>query len=280
MESSHSQNRSMSKSLFRASTRLLLTTALVLGSCFTLAKSVLAQTTPAGTSIPNLMNGSFEGVTSLTSNPLNSNSVTFEVTTPIASNPKLLLVKRITAINGVAITTVVNDGVASSADDNANWVAGYLKGDITRNDVVPSDRIEYTIYFLSAGDTDITGVTICDLIPTNTTFVNNAYDVVGGGSNLGIVFANSAPISYLTGLFDGDRGKFYPANTIPPTTCKKPTTNATLTDADNKNGIVVVDVANRIPLPLPAIVELIPFATGVGSPTNSYGFVRFTVRVN
>ncbi|MFZ4555218.1 MAG: beta strand repeat-containing protein [Pseudanabaena sp.] len=205
--------------------------------------------------------------------------------TAVASNPNLLLVKRITAINDAPITTAVNDGVAS-ADDNANWRSttsttpisptppnDYLKGDITRNDVKPGDRIEYTIYFLSAGDTNITSVTICDLIPPNTTFVNNAYDVVGGGSNLGVVFANSTitPTSYLTGLFDSDQAKFYPANTVPPTTCKNPTNNANLTSADNTDGIVVVDVI--------ASPATLPFATGIGTPANSYGLVRFQVKV-
>ncbi len=274
----------MSKSFFRESTRLLVTTALLFGSQFPLTKSVLAQSTPAGTIIPNAALGSFEGVISVTTVPLNSNSVTFEVTAPIASNPRLLLVKRITAINGVAITTVVNDGLASSADDNVNWISttsttpvpasappnDYLKGDITRNDVIPGDRLEYTIYFLSAGDVNISNVTICDLIPPNTTFENNAY-----GSNLGIVFANSTPITPLTGLFDGDRANFYPAGSLPPTTCKKPTTNATLTAADNTDGLVVVDVV-KISDPLP---NFLPPATGVGAPANSYGFVRFQVKV-
>ncbi len=226
------------------------------------------------------------GVTAIASSIIQTqNAGTIDPTTVTVgfSNPKLLLVKRITAINDVVITNAVNDGVASSDDDNVNWITtssttpinatGYLQGDITRNDVKPSDRIEYTIYFLSAGNTAITNVTICDLIPPNTTFVNNAYDVVGGGNNFGIVFANSTitPTSYLTGLFDGDRAKFYPANTVPPTACKKPTTNLDLNAADNTDGIVVVDVVIS-----PA---LLPFANGFGLPTNSYGFVRFQVKV-
>jgi uncharacterized repeat protein (TIGR01451 family) len=227
--------------------------------------------------------------------PLTANADTpspTPVTLPTASNPNLLLVKRLTAINDVPIATAVNDGVASSNDDNANWfttastipitATGYLQGEISRSGVKPGDRLEYTIYFLSAGDTPITNVTICDLIPPNTTFVNNAYDVVSGSSNRGIVFANSTitPTSYLTGLFDGDRAKFYPANILPPSACKKPTTDVDLNVADNTDGLVVVDVARRILAPDPAaIVELIPFATGVGAPLNSYGFVRFQVQV-
>ncbi len=221
---------------------------------------------------------------------LSSNTATASLpfTSTGATTPNLLLVKRLTAINGVPITGFNNDGIPASADDNANWPtpATYLQGEVTRNNVKPGDRLEYTIYFLSAGDTDITNVTICDLVPPQTIFVNDAYDVVGGGSGLGIGFANSttalptAPTSYLTSVLDGDRGRFYPANTTPPTTCKKPITNATLTDADNTDGLVTVDVVKRTTaiIPVPA-AEKIPFATAPGVPFASYGFVRFQVTV-
>jgi uncharacterized repeat protein (TIGR01451 family) len=202
------------------------------------------------------------------------------VTLPTASNPNLLLVKRLTAVNNVPITT--SDNTEINAADKWPTPATYLRGEISRNGVKPGDRLEYTFYFLSAGDTDITDVTICDLIPPNTTFISNAYDVVGGGGNLGIGFANSttviptSPTSYLTSVFDTDSGKFYPAGSLPPTTCKKPhptdpTQNSPLTAADNTDGIVIVDVV-KSPVRL-------PFATASGLPTNSYGFVRFQVTV-
>ena len=203
------------------------------------------------------------------------------VTLPSASNPNLLLVKRITAINGVPITTVTNDGIAASADDNANWPASALQGDITRNDVKPSDRLEYTIYFLSAGSNDVTNVTICDLVPPNTTFVETAFNGStpidsGGlaGGDLGIAFANSittTPTTYMTNIGDGDRGRFYPSGTTPPPICKKPNTAISLTAADNTDGLVVINVVAN-----PAVL---PFATSSGVPANSYGFVRFQVKI-
>ena len=263
----------MSKSFFRVSTRLLVTTALILGSYFSLAKSVLAQSAPAGTNIPNAAIGSFEGVTSLTSNPLNSNSVNFTV----GSNPNLLLVKRITAVNATNINGFVDDP-GTLADNNDNWPTDddvFLRGAIAGVSVAPGDELEYTIYFLSAGNTNVSNVTICDLIPPLTTFVNNTY-----GSGLGIAFANSVtatPTSNLTNIADSDRGRFYPAGstpntTVPPVTvCNKPNTAIPLTIDDNTDGLVVVDVV-KTPL-------FLPFATGAGTPTNSYGFVRFRVKV-
>jgi uncharacterized repeat protein (TIGR01451 family) len=197
--------------------------------------------------------------------------------TVVATTPNLLLVKRLTAINGVAIAGFNND--PTPADDNPNWPAPatFLQGDVTRNGVRPSDLLEYTIYFLSAGTANVTNVTICDLVPSQTTFFNNAYDAVGGGSGLGIGLANSAtalptvPTNYLTSILDGDLGTFYAPGTTPPATCRNPVTGLPLTAADNTDGVVAVNVVTN-----PAIL---PFATASGVPTNSYGFVRFQVRV-
>ena len=69
----------MSKSFFRVSTRLLVTTALILGSYFSLAKSVLAQSTPPNTPITNTAVGTFEGATSGTTGTVTSNTVTLTV---------------------------------------------------------------------------------------------------------------------------------------------------------------------------------------------------------
>ena len=190
-------------------------------------------------------------------------------------------------INGFA------DDLTTTNDNDSLWptpAATYLRGAINGVSVKPGDRLEYTIYFLSAGNTDITNVTICDLIPLNTTFISNTFGIDGGGNNLGIGFANSitaTPTSLLASNYiDSDRGKFYPAGSLPPTTCRKP--NAAnpsvpaddLTAADNTDGIVTVDVVKRTTaiIPVPAN-EKIPFATGSGTPTDSYGFVRFQVTV-
>jgi len=203
--------------------------------------------------------------------------------TIVAADPKLLLVKRMTAVNGVDITGFVDDP-STTDDNNPNWPtpATFLRGAINGVKVAPGDLLEYTIYFLSAGNTNVSNVVICDLVPPLTTFVNNAYDVVGGGSGLGMAFANSVtatPTSYLTYLADSDRGRFYPAGSTPNlpavTVCNKPNTATPMTISDNTDGLVVVDVV-KVSDPLP---NFLPFATGAGTPTNSYGFVRFQVKV-
>lgn len=210
---------------------------------------------------------------------------TVTIIAPSAANPKLLLAKRITAVNGVPIAGFTNDGIALSPDDDPNWptpLSDYLRGAVTSNNisVKPNDQLEYTIYFLVSGNKDLTNITICDLIPPNTTFVTGAYNAVGGGSNLDIAFANNAttaptsPTSYLTSLFDGDRGQFYPAGSVPPTTCRKANTTppaGTLSASDNTDGLVVVNVVTS--------PTTLPHATAVGFPTASYGFIRFQVKV-
>lgn len=79
LKSSLSQNIFMSKPLFRVTTRLLVTTALLFGSYFALAKSVLAQLTPPNTTITNTATGSFDGTTSGTSLTTTSNTVNLTV---------------------------------------------------------------------------------------------------------------------------------------------------------------------------------------------------------
>jgi uncharacterized repeat protein (TIGR01451 family) len=196
-------------------------------------------------------------------------------TIPVASNPNLLLVKRITAINGVESTTFVDDPTSTN-DNTPNWPAPastYLRGDINGT-VMPGDEVEYTIYFLSAGGSDITNVKICDPIPTNTTFVPTAYNGLtptdGGvpGSERGIALALSStslpanPTVYLTNTGDTDRGQFLAAGTSLPGACS----------GGNSNGTVVVDVVTA--------PNSLPPATAPGTPANSYGFIRFRVKVN
>ena len=266
----------MSKSFFRVSTRLLVTTALLFGSQLFLAKSVLAAT-PANTTITNQATSSFDATSTVTSGSSQSNVVN----TLTTSVPKLLLVKRMTAVNGVDIPGPFVDDLGTTDDNDSNWPDPniYLRGKINGVSVAPGDRLEYTIYFLSAGNTNVSNVTICDLIPPQTTFVDNTY-----GNGLGVAFANSVtatPTSNLTNIADSDRGRFYPAGSTPNTTaplvtvCNKPNTAIPLTIDDNTDGLVVVEVVKTTD-PLP---NFLPFTTSAGTPTNSYGFVRFQVKV-
>ncbi|NEP02224.1 MAG: hypothetical protein F6K58_26925 [Symploca sp. SIO2E9] len=195
----------------------------------------------------------------------------------------LILVKRITAINGIELTEYVDD-LNSSEDNDKYWpvpidaqsgISTYLRGVINGGLVVPGDELEYTIYFLVNGSRGITNLSLCDLIPEYSTFMQTAFNGLapidsGGlpGTDLGIALAldNSTlpkqPTVYLTNADDQDRGQFFPAGTIVSATCS----------ANNDHGAVVVDVVTS--------PEVLPQATAPGVPTNSYGFIRFRVKVN
>lgn len=202
----------------------------------------------------------------------------------IASHPELLLVKRITAIKGTDITGFVNDGVADSPDDNVNWptpLTDFLRGVIDGGQVQPGDEVEYTIYFLSTGGIPARNVKICDVIPANTNFVPDAF-----GTNSGISLFNTTtsplpnppnPTDLFTNTVnDGDRGDFYPVFSQTPNVCKanpQDPNPTPLTAANNTNGAVVVNVVRDLD------GTNLPNATAAATPSNSYGFVRFKVRV-
>ncbi|WP_055076358.1 DUF11 domain-containing protein, partial [Pseudanabaena sp. 'Roaring Creek'] len=213
-----------------------------------------------------------------------------DVTVTIPSSPQLLLVKRITKVTrgGVAISPTGSDNFnifnndGTAANTNTNWPVNYLKGANNGGAVAPGDVLEYTIYFLSAGNVGVTNVNICDLVPANTTFFTGTYngltplDTGSSGGNLGIALASGSttPTVYMSSVSDGDRGTFYAAGTAPTSGCVKNVagTYSAITNSDNTNGLVVVNVAK-----FPATI---PNATGSGTPSNSYGFVRFNVTVN
>jgi uncharacterized repeat protein (TIGR01451 family) len=194
--------------------------------------------------------------------------------TSAASNPKLILVKRITAINSSIINTVIDPTTTPDPNDDApNWPVAYLKGSVDTGIVKPGDELEYTIYFLSSGDTPITKVNICDLVPANSTFIPTTYSGLspadGGlpGADSGISLTiGPSPTFYLSNAKDADRGEFFVAGTTPSVTCS----------GTNDNGAVVVNVVVNI---AKSIITL-PNATAPGTPTNSYGLIRFRAKVN
>lgn len=213
-------------------------------------------------------------------------SSTGEDVTVGARNPNLVLVKRITAINGEPIDTYVDDTVDNPAtpkneatfDNDSNWpnpkdttsgISTYLRGAIDGGKVKPGEQVEYTIYFLSGGNTPITNVNACDLVPANTTFVANAFNSMtpndGGlsGTDSGIAFAlGSTTPTYLTNVNDApDRGQYFLPGMTPSVNCS----------GANTNGAVVVKVV--------ASPATLPNATAPGTPANSYGFVRFVTKV-
>ncbi|QLE55415.1 DUF11 domain-containing protein [Nostoc sp. TCL26-01] len=206
------------------------------------------------------------------------------VSTVVPNPPKLVLVKRITRINNQDLTNNVNgsSAVAITAanyvaaprdvdDDDPKWPANYLRGMINAGNVKPGDDLEYTIYFLSSGQSNANNVKLCDLIPANTTFISTAFNGLSpndgvSGADQGIALAVGAtnPTVYFSNAADSDRATFYPANS--------PTTPSFCPNS-NTNGAIAVEITRATVFPN------IPPASSSGTPTSSYGFVRFRVKV-
>ncbi|WP_257235808.1 isopeptide-forming domain-containing fimbrial protein [Nostoc sp. 'Peltigera malacea cyanobiont' DB3992] len=207
----------------------------------------------------------------------------FTVLNTINSNPKLLLIKRITRLNNQDLTDIVDgrSDVATNAsnyvpepyatdDSDPKWPVGYLRGLINAGTVKPGDELEYTIYFLSNGLGNATNVKFCDLVPTNVSLIPTTFNgmtpndggLPGADRGISLAIGSPTPTLYLTNVGDSDRGYFYTANdSSTPSYC-----------GTNTNGAVVVNIT------VPSFPNL-PAATGSGTPANSYGFVRFRAKV-
>jgi uncharacterized repeat protein (TIGR01451 family) len=222
-------------------------------------------------------------------------SATLQVIVP--PRPGIYLVKRITAINGQAVT---RDGTSLSDyldidtnpyDDNNitipvqivptdppkdtdRWptISTFMLGGTQGGTVKPGDEVEYTIYFLSAGDQYAKNVSVCDLIPANQFYVpttyNSAYTAQTGtiGVDRGLLTLNGGLGQILTGIADSDSGRYYPPGTTLPNACK-PTPTSPI--PPNPNGAVVFNLGD------------LQVATPIGTTPNpsSYGYVRFRARV-
>ena len=145
----------------------------------------------------------------------------------------------------------------------------FLIGGINGGQVDPEDEIEYTIYYLSSGDTEAQTVLLCDRVPENTTFLPTAFNsetnkATGGldTADRGIIWQYNNIIQSLTNVKDGDAGQYFAPGVDPKTVY--PNINC---GGENTNGAVVINLSN------------IPNATAPGVPTNSYGFFRFRGKV-
>jgi uncharacterized repeat protein (TIGR01451 family) len=203
-----------------------------------------------------------------------------------ASDPKMLLVKRITAINPGQLGEIqfnnFIDDTGTIDDNNSKWpdpdgnprnnTNTYLRGKINVPGVKPADVMEYTVYFLSSGDENAKDVKICDVVPDQMTFVKNTYGVeLGIGLGFDSTTIPLTPNLKLSNLLNDDQGDFYaPGNAPPANLCKKVTPGNTLVNVNgtnNDNGAVVVKIQDLPKVDIP------------GSPTNSYGFIRFRAKV-
>ncbi len=204
-----------------------------------------------------------------------------------ANNPNLLLVKRITRVNGqttngsINLDVYVNDATYPYDDntlespepdpvDTENWPnttgstsSTFLRGVTNGGVTQPGDEIEYTIYFLSAGETEAVDVQVCDRIPNFQTFVPDAFNAaspapgVGQGANRGILVEYNGNSLAYSNDSDGDTAQFFPPSSTLPSACG----GAPLQTEDN--GAVVVNLGD------------LPNADSPGSPSTSYGLIRF-----
>ena len=229
-----------------------------------------------------------------------------------ASNPSVLLVKRITAINGGTDTVdghdlsqyrdesahpyddntipPISDPSSSSYDPTSSsfdpnetnlWptpLSTTLVGGTNGGTVVPDDMVEYTIYFLSAGDTTAEEIRFCDYIPGYTDFLANSFNGNSGstgslsGADLSIEIFQNGSSSYHTGADDGDAVVYFPPGV-------DPASDSRFTDIDcegdgnssnsNPNGAIAVDLGD--------ITNASSATTSVAD--ESYGYVRFRARV-
>jgi uncharacterized repeat protein (TIGR01451 family) len=209
----------------------------------------------------------------------------------------LMLVKRITSINGSTDLVSYNQIDAYPYDDNviettltstaqypmpdtdkwpntngkasSSFLLGAVNGGITK----PKDEVEYTIYFLSAGIVPAQNVTICDRIPANQTLVLNGYNAVpqvlgGNQTDRGIAVSYGSNYLSYTNLNDGDAAQYFAPQVALPNACGP---------AANQTGAVVVNLGTGA---TNTSGGAIPQANTPGSPSSSYGFIRFKAKVN
>jgi parallel beta-helix repeat protein len=213
---------------------------------------------------------------------------------PTVNNPNVLLVKRITAINS-STTTVAGDSLAGYMDSPTNayddntiaiptqpnptdppkdtdkWptLNSFMLGGINGGNIKPNDEIEYSIYFLSTGDSDATNVLFCDRVPSNVTFLPTAFNgqaTAPGGlgtGDRGILFSQGGIDGSLSNIGDGDIGQYL----SPGTSISSVYPSLGNSCGTNDNGAIVVNLGT------------IPKADGAGTPPNSHGFIRFRARV-
>ncbi len=255
------------------------------GSC---RITVVVKATQAGTLTNTIPTGGL--VTSSGLQNKKPTVATIQVTPVAASDPNLILLKRITKINNVPtgkaadgslidFTTVIPqpDNPATPRDEsgdaaNPGWIANYPQGAIDGGVIKSGDQVEYTIYFLSAGGKPVTNANFCDWVPKNTSFVPEAY-----GIGQGIQLAIGSNVNTFTNVPDGDRGVFYSPGSVPPATYPNGSTiKLNCATPAGTDGAVVVNLVNNS---LTAPDNQLPQSTAAGTPVNSYGFVRFVSQI-
>jgi uncharacterized repeat protein (TIGR01451 family) len=169
--------------------------------------------------------------------------------------------------------TVVIDNPATSNDDSTRkWPTGYLKGLVDAGNIKPNDTIEYTIYYLNDGNGDAKVLKICDPIRGRQTYTAGSMQLLPGG--VVDLPANRITLTDLATDTTIDRANSYTTGNA-PTDCNA--SNTTATGADRGGVAIQLTGTGATKQPdLPAIQG----STGAGSPNTSYGWFRFTTKVD
>jgi uncharacterized repeat protein (TIGR01451 family) len=173
----------------------------------------------------------------------------------IAGTPRVILVKRITAVTSNGTTTNFTNFVddPSTQNDNASgWSSLRPVGEIQPSAPVRSgDIVEYTVYFLSEGNVPAQNVNFCDAIPTDTTFIADGF-----GPRTGIQLNQAGTNSSLTNAQDGDVGAFFsPLSPLP--------NGNACAEQSNRNGSVILNLREI-----------------TNTPNGNVGFIRFRVTID
>ncbi len=225
-------------------------------------------------------------ITSITPSGLAANGEVEDYQMSIISRVKakanVLIIKRITAIKDGVTGTVTNFGVfedditssTKTNDNNCNWptatgatgncINTYTVGKINAGTFKPGDEVEYTTYYLNAGENKANPVRICTRLDSNITFKtqfdNSNATTVGKG--IGLVKGNGT-IQYLTNVgTDSDKGQLATVTPALTKSCNLDGNN----NNNLSNNLVVVDVADT--------TNPVMGSTGAGT-AGSYGYTRF-----
>jgi uncharacterized repeat protein (TIGR01451 family) len=203
---------------------------------------------------------------------------------------KVMMVKRITAIKPAGSTTWVrtknpNEPAATATplntvvhnpldlannDTNAKWPTSYLVGAYNAGKIQPGDELEYTIYYLNAQGADATNIKICDPIRGKQTYTASSMQLLPGGTSIPIALTDLATDTTI------DRANPYPSGVANvPANCTPSSSTVTGTD----NGGVAIQLTGIGASTQPDLLSL-PGATAAGTPSTSYGWFRFTTKVD
>ncbi|KYC35370.1 hypothetical protein WA1_05965 [Scytonema hofmannii PCC 7110] len=265
-----------------------------IGTVVTDANSAGATTNPPSVGNPFPQNSDDSVETGNDPTKTGDDDPTLLTVVPTVNKPNILLVKRITAING-STTSKGGDNLGGYINEAANpyddndiepnlapnppqyptadtnaWPnpSSFLIGGVNGGNVSPNNELEYTIYFLSAGNAPAPKVLLCDRVPDNTTFIPTAFNSVssapGGlsGADRGILLYYNGTAVSLTDVQDGDAGQYFPPGVDPKTVYPKIECGGA-----NSNGAIVVNLGD------------VPNATGSGTPLSSFGYIRFRGKV-